>query len=197
MLCYLSNVKVTHLACKYMSIITRQRSVCLAAVSDQYIINSVLFLQSLFFPAYISTFTPSILQPPPISTHFLQRYKFFLISFNWLIWSQCVKTTHRWKPEDRWRWKDQRGDEGNLTESSKTWRKMRDAYAAVTRDSGKERERPDQRAGGGVESVKWMCIRAVGVQAFRAVLTDGAACCTEITTHCANNTRIKHLYTSH
>lgn len=167
---------------------------CLAAVSDQYIINSVLFLQSLFFPAYISTFTPSILQPPPISTHFHQSYKFFPISFNWLISSHGVKTTQM----KTWRWvKMERSKRWWGEFSSKTWRKMRDARDAATRDSGKERERPDQRAGGGVESVKWMCNRAVGAQAFRAVLTDGAACCRERITHCANNTRIKHLCTSH
>lgn len=58
--CYLhSDGEVTHLACKYIHITARQRSVCLAAVSDQYIISPVLSLQSLFFPAYISTFTPS------------------------------------------------------------------------------------------------------------------------------------------
>lgn len=140
------------------------------------------------------------LQPPPKSTHFYQSYQFFFISSNWLISSHCVKTTHRWKLDDEWRWKDQRGNEGNLTESSKTWRKMRDVCVAATRESKKEKERPDQRAGGGVESVKRTCNRAVGAQAFSVVLTDGAACCREIITactYCVNNTCIKHLYTSH
>lgn len=54
--------------------------------------------------------------------------------------------------------------------------------------------------GGGVESVKLTCNRAVGAQAFSAELTDGAACCREIITactYCVNNTCIKHMYTSH
>lgn len=78
--CYLhSDVEVTHLACKYTCITARQRSMCLAAVSDQYIISSVLFLQSPFFPACISTFRPSTASTPNC-THFHQSYTFFFIS---------------------------------------------------------------------------------------------------------------------
>ncbi|KAL1249609.1 hypothetical protein QQF64_020614 [Cirrhinus molitorella] len=95
---------------------------CLAAVSDQYIISSALFLQSLFLSAYISTFRPSTASTPNC-THFHQSYTVFFIS--------CLIDSYQATVLK------QRTDENAKTEGSK-------------RDS--ERQRVDQRAGGAGEN---------------------------------------------